>query len=83
MTEIGMVLMTVEIPGTNKPGIIQAARAMGVTRDAIDKAFGVVPVDPDRHLYAVQVRMSDVPVKKRRSKSYRGPFANPRIAPFR
>lgn len=76
-----MVLMTVAIPGP-RPGIVQAAKAMGVRRDALDKGFGVVPVDPERHLYAVQVRASEMPPAAPTNESYRGPFSNPRIAPF-
>ncbi len=81
MAEADKVLMTVAIPGP-KPGIVQAAKAMGVRREALDQGFGVVPVDPERHLYAVQVCASAVPQAASDDESYRGPFSNPRIAPF-
>jgi hypothetical protein len=83
MAEVPMALMTVEIPG-GKPGIARAAEALGVSADAIDRGFGVVSVDPSRHLYAVQVREDALPrrAKKSKSNSFSGPFANPRIEPF-
>lgn len=81
MAESVMVLMTVAIPGP-KPSLARAAKAIGVSKEAIDKAFGIVPVDPDKHLYAVQVRLSDAPSRRSDESPYRGPFANPQIAPF-
>ena len=60
----------------------QAADALGLRPDALDKSFGVVAVDPDRHLYAVQVKQSAVGGQRDASGPYRGPFSNPKIAPF-
>jgi hypothetical protein len=77
-----MALMTVSIPG-GKPGIEGAAAALGVAADAIDRAYGVVPIDPKRNLYAVQVRADSLPPGgEGEDEPYRGPFANPRIEPF-
>ena len=74
-----MALMTVTISG--KPGIAAAAKALGVAKSAIDTAYGVVPIDADQNLYAVQVREDSLP-KPAGSGSYKGPFDNPRIDPF-
>jgi hypothetical protein len=75
-----MALMTVEIAG-EKPGIAHAAKALGVDSHALDKSFGVVPIDPARHLYAVQVR-EDAVAKRRPKPGSDGPFSNPRIEPY-
>jgi hypothetical protein len=76
-----MALMTVTIPGES-PGIARAAAALGVAPDAVDKAFGVVSIDPARNLYAVQVREDALQGKAKKTKDFEGPFANPRIEPF-
>jgi hypothetical protein len=83
MADVPMALMTVEIPG-EKPGIARAAEALGVAPDALDGAFGVVSIDPDKHLYAVQVRQDALAkgTSIDTAGEYHGPFANPRIAPF-
>lgn len=81
MDESGTVLMTIEIPA-EKPGLKQAADVLGLLPDALDKSFGVVSVDPDRHLYAVQVKESAVGGRREAGQPYRGPFSNPKIAPF-
>lgn len=80
MAEIAMVLMTLSLPGS-RPGVAQAAKALGVQPDAIDKSFGVIAIDPEKKLYAVQVRATDLP-QSSGDKAFNGPFANPRIAPF-
>jgi hypothetical protein len=81
MADIPMALMTVTIPG-GTPGIERAAEALGVAPDAVDRAYGVVPIDPSRNLYAVQVREDALPKGDSRSGTYSGPFSNPRIEPF-
>lgn len=81
MAEVPMALMTVMIPG-ERPGIARAAEALGVAPAALDGAFGVVPIDPAKHLYAVQVRQDALPKTAKSSPEYSGPFANPRIEPF-
>jgi hypothetical protein len=75
-------LMTVTIP-RGAPSIAAAAAQLGVKPEDIDAAYGVVPVDPDRGLYAVQVRadrLSKQPQSGR--EGYNGPWSNPRIEPF-
>ncbi|MCJ2129290.1 hypothetical protein [Methylobacterium sp. E-045] len=80
MADSRMVTMTVAIPGT-KPGIAQAAKALGVKAGAIDRSFGVIAVDPRRNLYAVQVRASAI-ASLPSDGPFQGPFSNPKIAPF-
>jgi hypothetical protein len=77
-----MVLMTVH--GQNgAPSLAEAARELGVSVADVDDKFGVVPIDPEKKLYAVQVKESSVAGSKTGSgEQYRGPFSNPRIAPF-
>lgn len=79
-----MALMTIACPEA-KPGLARAAEILGVSTDAIDAAFGIVPIDPDRGLYAVQVRASALPATDpsgQQDTPYRGPFSNPRIEGF-
>jgi hypothetical protein len=65
------------------PTIAQAAKQLGVATEDMDLVFGVVPVDPDRGLYAVQVRTDKLPKQPEGSgKDYRGPWSNPAIVPF-
>lgn len=80
MTEPAMALMTVEISG--EPVLSAAADALGVPVSAIDAAFGVVAIDPERNLYAVQVREDALPPDAASAQGVSGPFANPRIEPF-
>jgi hypothetical protein len=75
-------LMTVTVPH-GKPTVAEAAKQLGVATEDVDAAFGVVPVDPDRGIYAVQVRADRLPKQPERpSSDYRGPWSNPPIAPL-
>jgi hypothetical protein len=77
----GLVLMTVH--GTGKPPSLEdAARQLGVALEDVDASFGVVPVDPANGLYGVQVRADRLPPATEAAQPYRGPYSNPRIAPF-
>ena len=79
--EAAMVLMTVH--GSNgQPSLAQAASELGVSVTDVDDQFGVVPINPAEGLYAVQVRESSVRVGHKARGDYRGPYSNPRIAPF-
>ena len=73
-------LMTVTSPH-GAPSLGEAAKRLGVELSDMDATFGVVPVDPDRGMYAVQVRAGRVP-KQAEGSDYRGPWSNPAIAPF-
>jgi hypothetical protein len=73
-------LMTITVPH-GKPSLADAAQRLGVGLSDMDATFGVVPVDPDRGLYAVQVRAGQTR-KQPEGSDYRGPWSNPRIEPF-
>ena len=76
-----MVLMTVQ--GKNgPPSLGEAAAQLGVAVEDIDAGFGVVPIDPGRGLYSVQVPAERLPARSGADEPYRGPFSNPRIEPF-
>ena len=81
MADTPMALMTVMIPG-GAPGIERAAKTLGVAPGALDHRYGVVPIDPSRNLYAVQVREDALPKSPAADGDYSGPFSNPRIEPF-
>lgn len=71
------------------PSLAEAAAELGLTVDALNPEFGVVPIDPARRLFAVEVwadrlTVPGVPVAGdgATGDDYRGPYANPEIAPF-
>jgi hypothetical protein len=64
------------------PTLETAARQLGVPTEAVDESFGVVPVDPKRGLYSVQVDAQQLPPDIAREVPYRGPFSAPRIEHF-
>jgi len=72
-------LMTITVPN-GKPTLAEAAQRLGVEPSDMDATFGVVPVDPDNGLYAVQVRAGRATAQQ--GSSYQGPWSNPAIAPF-
>ncbi len=59
----------------------QVAERLGLATEEIDADFGVVPIDPDKHLYTVLVeeRASE---RVAGQPGVDGPFSNPRIEPF-
>lgn len=76
------------------PSLAEAAAELGLTVDALNPEFGVVPIDPTRRLFAVEVwadrlkpmgdagRGSGTAGDGATADDYRGPYANPEIAPF-
>jgi hypothetical protein len=79
----GSVMALMTVTGANGPPSLEAAAAeLGVTVDDIDQSFGIVAVDPQRGLYCVQVPADRVPTDTGSGETYRGPFSNPKIAPF-
>ncbi|CAL8971851.1 hypothetical protein RHODGE_RHODGE_00099 [Rhodoplanes serenus] len=76
------------------PSLAEAAVELGLTADALNPEFGVVPIDPARRLFAVEVwadRLAvpgapaaghDAAGQDAADDDYRGPYANPEIAPF-
>jgi hypothetical protein len=75
------LLMTVEMPGA-EPSIGRAASELGVAVEDLDVDFGLVPIDPRRSKYAVQVRADKVPTETRPESGHRGPWSNAKIEPF-
>ena len=62
-----------------RPTLEEAARQLRVDVKHLDPQFGVVLIDPQRHLYTVLVDAGAVPADARGD---RGPFSNPGIAHF-
>jgi hypothetical protein len=58
------------------PSFEAAARQLGVRPDALDRDFGIVPIDPAADTYAVLVEAP-------RDASDEHAFSNPRIEPLR
>lgn len=56
-----------------------AAKQLGVSLEAIDRGFGLTPVDRERGLYSALVREDALPPGFADRKPFRGPFANPQI----
>jgi hypothetical protein len=63
------------------PSLSDAARQLGVAVGDLNAGFGVVPIDPDHKLYAVEVD-ADRFAADQLGQPYKGPFSNPTIAPF-
>ena len=76
-----MALMMVVGAGV-APSRSAAADQLGVAVTDIDADYGVVPIDPDRDVYAVRVRADRLPSENDETKPYRGPYSDPKIAPF-
>lgn len=77
-----MALMTVQGDAQAAPTYESAARQIGVATEDIDRSFGIVLIDPEKSLYAVQARADRIPAATG-ARPYKGPFADPEIAPFR
>ena len=73
------VLMT--IVADKPPSLAEAAALLGVAAADLNEAFGVVPVDRDQGLYAVEIDANKVPAPSE-GQPYRGPFSSPRIVPM-
>ena len=74
-----MVLMTVSIEKADA-SLSEAAASLGVSSVDLDEGFGLVPIDLDRGLYAVKVRHDALPSAD--GAKFRGPYSDPKIAPF-
>lgn len=80
MAEPDTVLMTVH-GKDGAPSLEAAAQELGIATDALNAAFGVVPIDPGKGLYCVEVQAGRLPADAG-SPPYEGPYSNPRIEPF-
>lgn len=76
-----MALFTVVSEGIAAPSLVSAARQLGVAVQDLDATFGVVPIDLEHHLFAVQARADRVPASAASGCEYRGPYSTPEIAP--
>ena len=81
MSKPPTALMTI-VGGKTPPSLVEAARQLGLPVSDLNDAFGVAPIDAERGLYTVEVRAGAEPAQGDTSASYRGPYSNPRIAPF-
>ena len=73
-------MMTVEL-AADAVSLDAAAQRLGVGVEDLDAEYGLVPVDPDNHLYSVLVDEKAGADAGRRA-GVEGPFSNPRIEPF-
>jgi hypothetical protein len=64
------------------PTLEFAAEQLHVAVDDLDRDFGVVAIDPRRGLYCVEVRADRLPPELAERRAFRGPYSNPKIAPF-
>ena len=79
-----MAKVMVTIKATDAAPTTEAIqRRHGLADDEIDRDFGVIDVDPDEHLYTILVE-ERVVAKLTGDPGWevRGPYSNPRIAPF-
>ena len=73
-------MMTVELD-PDSATVEKVAERLGLRPEEIDAEFGVVPIDPENHLYTVLVD-EQASARVAAQPGVEGPFANPRIEPF-
>jgi hypothetical protein len=73
--------MTIKNPG-GRPTLADAARMLRVPASAMDEAFGVLLIDPQRELYAVSVEADALPIPEPPDPRVEGPFADVPIEPL-
>jgi hypothetical protein len=77
---VAKVMMTVELDPAGA-STEQAAKRLGVPKEKLDGDFGVVNIDPEKHLYAVLLD-EDVAAGVSATEGVSGPYSNPPIEPF-
>ncbi len=72
------------IKAAKAPNLDEAAAVLGMPVSALDPDFGVVEIDPDHHLFVVNV-LADIKsgAASTGKSAIAGPFANTRIEGFR
>lgn len=75
-----MALATV-VAHDHSPSLAFAAKQLGVRTSDVDNAYGVVPLDPVRGLYAVLVRADRLQPPSEED-TFQGPYSNPKISSF-
>lgn len=73
------VLLTAELG--DRATVESAREQLGLEAGEIDDSFGLVPVDPDRGLYALMVEDAAA-ARLSGTTGVQGPFSNPVIEPF-
>ncbi len=58
----------------------EVRRLLGLREDEVDPRFGVVNIDPNKHLYTILVEQ-EAAERVRHAAPVRGVFSNPRIEP--
>lgn len=77
-----MALYTVRGEAGEPPSLESAAAQLGASPEDLDAAYGVVPIDPQEGLYAVQARTDRVSVESGGVRRYAGPYSSPTIVPL-
>ena len=77
------MLITVRLKDEH-PTLTQAANVMGIPVSELDEGFGVIVVDRQQKLFALQVRERALAhIKGREDGIVKGPFSNARIEPLK
>ena len=75
------VMMTVKADGS--PTLKGIQQRFGLADSDVDQQFGVVEIDPQDHLFAIMIEEDKASqVSKNSNWEVKGPYSNPRIAPF-
>jgi hypothetical protein len=74
-------LYTIEWP-KGKPSLAEAAAQLHVPESDMDEGFGVVPIDPAHHLYAVRVTTHNATSAAPQERAVSGPYSDPKIEGF-
>ena len=80
------LMIQLTLPGA-EPTLAEAAAALGLDPGELDPEFGVIATDPDRGLYAIQVRAeagerARKAIEARNIGGAEGIFSNPQMTPF-
>lgn len=65
---------------SDHPTLEEAAKTLGIPLTDFDRDFGVVIIDPAKHLYSVMAR--HCPPPKPDGKPFPGPWSNPTISTY-
>lgn len=80
------VLVTVRLPTeiAENPTSASVAAFLGIAVSKVNAAFGVVPIDPKNGLFSLMMPLESLEALPEDIRTrVEGPFANPKIAPFR
>jgi hypothetical protein len=75
-----MDLYTIQSP-SGAPTLAEVAARLHVSQSAVDASYGVVLIDPVRHLYAVRI-FEGLGSSSSHDPSVSGPFSDPKIEGF-